>query len=106
MVIQLPATSGSGAPGLVDYVVGTLPNDPDGNSFSLGCDPHTVAAYVSPNTGKAVGVITDYGATVCYAGGTPQYLALLDLAGILGAPRSGAHTIADASAFVTFVATH
>jgi len=107
MVIQLPAISGSGTPGLVDYVVGTLPNDPAGNSFNIGCDPHTVAAYVSPNTGKATGLITDYGPTVCYAGGTPQYVALLDLAGILAAPRSGAHTIADASrAFVTFVATH
>lgn len=72
----------------------------------FSADAVDLAAYVSPNSGKALGVITDYGATMCYAGGTPQYLALLDLAGILAAPRSGAHTIADASAFVTFVATH
>ena len=48
MAIQLPSTSGSGTPSLQDYAVATLPNDPMGYPFSIGCDPHTVSAYVSP----------------------------------------------------------
>ena len=66
IAIQLPSTSGIGTPSLVDYAVANLPNDPDGNPFSMGCDPHTTTAYVSPNTGKAIGLVTDYGATACY----------------------------------------
>ena len=111
MVVQLPSTSGSGTPALVDYAVALLPNDPDGNTFSIGCDPHTVAAYVSPNSGKALGVVSDYGALPCYTisapSGTPQYEALIDLAGVLAAPRTGGHTVTGSiSSFVTFVATH
>ena len=53
-VIQLPATSGTGTPAVTDYVAFTVPNKPDGSTFSMGFDPHTVTAYVSPNTGKAL----------------------------------------------------
>jgi len=112
MAIQLPSTSGSGTPALQDYAVAQMPNDPAGNPFSLGCDPHTVAAYVSPVTGKATAVLTDYGPTTCYSGGTPQYVALLDLQGLLNAPRvSGTHTVDPSydlvgNNVVKFVATH
>src|SRR5262249_41026717 len=56
-VIQLPAISGSGTPAVVDWVTFTVPNDPTGATWSEGDDPHTVTAYVSPNTGKAFGVL-------------------------------------------------
>jgi hypothetical protein len=94
IAVQLPATSGSGTPAFVDWAVAALPNDPVGNSVSMGCDPHTVTAYVSPSSGKAIGLLSDFGATPCYGGGTPQYLALIDLHGLLSAPRtSGTHTV-------------
>ena len=111
MAIQLPSTSGSGTPSLQDYAVATLPIDPQGYPFSIGCDPHTVAAYVSPYSGKALGLITDYGPVTCNHGGTPQYVALIDLQGMLNAPRTGAHTVDPsydlvANGVVTFVAAH
>jgi hypothetical protein len=85
-VIQLPATSGTGVPAVPDWVAFTVPNEPKGGTFSLGFDPHTVTAYVSPNTGKALGVMAD---------GTPNCLAIADLEGLLKAPRTGptSHTV-------------
>lgn len=112
MAIELPSTSGSGTPALVDYAVAAMPNDPAGNPFSLGCDPHTVAAYVSPVSGKATGLVADYGAVACYSNGTPQYVALVDLQGMLNAPRvSGTHTVSPSydlvgNGVVTFVAAN
>jgi hypothetical protein len=94
IVIQLPSTSGTGTPAFVDWAVVVLPNDPIGSVFSMGCDPHTVTAYVSPNSGKAIGVVTDYSYTSCKSSGSPQYLGLIDLAGVLKAPRTpGTHTV-------------
>jgi hypothetical protein len=103
IAIQLPSTSGTGTPTLVDYVVATLPDDPGGNPFSMGCDPHTVTAYVSPNTGKALGVVTDYGPNYCV---NPTYLGIIDLQALLSAPRTGAHTAVTPlpAGIVTFVA--
>ena len=93
IAIQLPAPPVSGAPSLVDYAVANLPNDPDGNPFSMGCDPHTTTAYVSPSTGKAIGLVTDYGAIPCYENGIPKYVGVIDLQGVLSAPRKpGTHT--------------
>lgn len=94
IAIQLPATSGTGTPAFVDWAVAVLPNDPVGSPFDMGCDPHTVTAYVSPSTGKAMGIVTDYAYNSCRAGGTPQYLGLIDLQGLLSAPRTaGTHTV-------------
>ena len=65
-----------------------------------------------PYSGKAnVGLITDYGPVTCYSGGTPQYVALVDLQGMLNAPRTGAHTVDPSydlvgNGVVTFVAAH
>ncbi len=112
MAIQMPSTSGSGTPVLQDYAVATMPNDPAGYPFSTGCDPHTVAAYVSPTTGKATALVSDYGAVACYSGGAPQYAVLIDLQGVLSAPRvSGAHNVDPsydlaAHNLVKFVPTH
>jgi hypothetical protein len=112
MAIHLPDTAGTGTPALKDYVVAVMPNDPDGFAFSVGCDPHTVTAYVSPTTQQPTGVLLDYGPTTCYNGGTPQYVALVDPHGLLDAPRlDGTNTVDPsydlvANGIVTFVPTH
>jgi hypothetical protein len=109
-VLQLPAAAGTGGtpPALVDFAeINSLPNTPDGAGFSAGFDPHTITAYTSPNTGKAMGVIADW------ATGTPSFVALIDLQKILSAPRlADGHTV-DQTAFdvlatgaVTYIATH
>ncbi len=94
-VIQLPATSGTGVPAVVDYVAFTVPAQPDGTPFSMGFDPHTVTAYVSPNSGKALGVLTD---------GGHSFVAVVDLDGLLKAPRTG-HVVNNPlpAGLVTFV---
>ncbi len=94
MAMELPSTSGTGTPALQDYAVALMPNDPSGYPFSVGCDPHTVTAYVSPVSGKALGLLTDYGPVTCYANGTPQYVAVVDLQAMLNAPRvAGTHNV-------------
>jgi len=82
-VLQLPATSGSGTPNLVDFAyVSAI------CGFQAGFDPHTVTAYTSPNDGKAYSVMADWST------GAPTRLAILDLAGILAAPRNaGTHNV-------------
>jgi hypothetical protein len=79
-VVQLPSTSGTGTPAAVDSAEFTVPNLPTGPAFSLGCDPHTVTAYVSPNTGKALAVLGN---------GDASFLAVVDIEGVLKAPRTG-----------------
>jgi hypothetical protein len=85
--IQLPATSGTGTPSVVDYVACPLPSEPNGDIYSLGFDPHTVTAYVSPNTGDAIGLAAD---------GGPSYVAVIDLTKLLNTsivPRvTGTHS--------------
>jgi len=79
--ISLPATSGTGTPAPADYVAAVLPSSPDGCGYSSGYDPHTTTAYTSPNNGKAYGVLADWQT------GSPDYLAVVDLAALLAAPR-------------------
>ena len=86
-VIQLPSTSGSGTPAVVDWVSFTVPNDPSGAQWSEGDDPHTVTAYVSPNSGKAFGVLGNRSFSTTTIG--PTFLAIVDLNGLLNAPRTG-----------------
>lgn len=86
-VIQLPSTSGTGVPKLVDYVAARLPKLPSGGAFATGYDPHTTTAYTSPNNEKAYGVMADWST------GAPAYLAIIDLQALLNAPRSAAHTL-------------
>jgi len=90
-VLQLPTTPATGGtvPSITDYVyVPSLPNTPDGTSFSAGFDPHTITAYTSPNDGKPYALIADW------ATGTPTYVAVIDLQALMAAPRlSGSHTI-------------
>lgn len=94
-VLQLPSTSGSGTPSIVDYAVAAIPSSTAcGGTFSAGFDPHTVTAYTSPNDGKAYAVFAGY------SGEAPVCLARIDLAALLAASRGGsglaAHDVAAA----------
>ncbi len=95
-VIQLPSSSGSGIPAVTDWVSFTVPNDPSGSPWSQGFDPHPATAYVSPNSGKAFGILGN---------GSFTFLAVVDLQGMLKAPRTG-HVVNNPvpSGLVTFVA--
>jgi len=97
-VITLPATSGSGVPAIPDWVQFTVPDLPDGTAFSMGFDPHTVTAYVSPNSGKGLGVLVSDGSA-----GTPHFLAVVDLEGLLSAPRTGHIVNTIPAGVITFV---
>jgi hypothetical protein len=93
-VYQLPSSSGTGTPKLVDSVLFTVPNDPSKAPWSMGCDPHTVTAYVSPNSHKAFAVLGN---------GSFTFLAVVDIEGMLKAPRTGG-MVTDPTPFVTFIA--
>lgn len=55
--IALPVSSGTGTPAIGDWVTCSI------SGFNTGDDPHTVTAYKSPNTGDAVAVLANAGAT-------------------------------------------
>jgi len=95
-VIQLPATSGTGVPAVADWVSFTVPSTPTEAPWSEGDDPHTVTAYASPNSGKAFAVLEN---------GDFSFLAVVDLQGLLSAPRTG-HVVNDPipAGIVTFIA--
>jgi len=78
-VVQLPPSSGSGTPGFGDYAAAELPRTPDGQSWSQGFDPHPITAYVSPNTGRPMAIFAN--------SSPPSWLAVIDLQGLLDAPR-------------------
>jgi hypothetical protein len=85
-IMQLQPASGAGGatPAVVDWVVGVMPNTPDGRPFSAGFDPHTITAYTSPNTGKAIGLYSDW------TGGTPKFIGVIDMAAALATTRAAA----------------
>jgi hypothetical protein len=60
--LALPTTSGSGTPAIQDWVTCGIPNSPDGNTWSMGDDPHTVTAYKDPSTGDAMALFANYAA--------------------------------------------
>src|SRR5271169_1057854 len=93
-ILQLQPASGTGGapPTVVDWVVGEMPNTPDGNAFEAGCDPHTTTAYTSPNTGKAIGLYADWAPVLCFEGGTPKWIGVIDMAAALAAPRDATFT--------------
>jgi hypothetical protein len=88
---------------VVDWVSFTVPNDPTGAPWSEGFDPHTVTSYVSPNSGKALAVLGNFSFTGTTSG--PTFLAIVDLQGLLNAPRTG-HVVNSPlpAGLVTFVA--
>ncbi len=91
--LELPSTSGSGTPTLTDWAyVESMPNTPNGYGFSAGFDPHTVAAYTSPNTSKSYAVFADYADFST----NPPYIGVVDLACVLGLYRiPGTHIVND-----------
>lgn len=95
--IQLPTTSGSGTPAISDWVTCSI-----GGGFSNGLDPHTVTAYESPNSGHAIALLANDGAS---------QLAVVDLTNMLDTtivPRTvGGHACASGplpAAVVSFIA--
>ena len=85
--IRLPSTSGAawGTPIVQDWVSAVMPNDPTGAPWVMTLDPHGLTAYVSPNTGKAIGLIMNDQRT---------FIALVDIEGLLSAKRlPGTHVI-------------
>ena len=62
--LALPTTSGAGAtPSIQSWVSCQTGPDPSGNTFFMGDDPHTLAAYQSPNGGDAIALLVNEGAT-------------------------------------------
>jgi hypothetical protein len=62
--LALPTTSGSGAtPAISNWVTCETGPDPSSNPFAMGDDPHTLAAYQSPNDGDAIALLVNEGAT-------------------------------------------
>ncbi len=83
--IQLPSTSGTGTPAVVDWVLLKLPPLPGGGTFATGVDPHTVTAYVSPSSSKPFAIVAD---------NPLGFLAIIDLEGMLAATRTtGTHIV-------------
>jgi hypothetical protein len=85
-VLELPATTGSGTPNILDYATAYLPNVPASQctsncSWYAGFDPHAVTTYLSPNDGKAYALIAN--------AAPPKWIAVVDLAALLTAPRAG-----------------
>lgn len=56
--LALPTTSGGATPAISNWVTCQT-----GNSFNMGDDPHTLAAYQSPNGGDAIALMVNAGAT-------------------------------------------
>jgi hypothetical protein len=62
--LALPTSSGAGTvPAISNWVSCETGPDASGNSFSMGLDPHTLAAYQSPNGGDAIALLVNEGAT-------------------------------------------
>jgi hypothetical protein len=93
--IRMPATSVKGVvPAIADWARADLPNEPDGMMFNTGLDPHTSTAYVSPTSNKPFGIVTDVPLTNSGAIAPPAYFAVIDLEGLLAAPRTpGTHRV-------------
>jgi hypothetical protein len=85
-VLQLPSASGAGNPltssSIPDWVNALMPNDPNGVAWAGWHEPDGLATYVSPNTGKVMGVLMNNPGTVgAYTGST--YLAIVDMDDLL-----------------------
>jgi len=58
--LALPTTSGAGAvPAISDWVTCHIGADPSGHTFAMGFDPHTLAAYRSPNGGHPIALLVN-----------------------------------------------
>ena len=84
--LSLPTTSGNGIPAIQDWVQADLPNDPSGQPWRMSFEPNGLTAYLSPNSGKGMGVIINQKRT---------YAAVVNIAALLGASRQAGtmHTL-------------
>lgn len=94
-VMRLPSSSGHGVPSIQDYVGSTMPNDPSGAQWLGWHDPDGLVTYVSPITGRPMGVMMNNGLDSMGNAIGPTYLAIVDLNAMLAAQRTmSGHTIA------------
>ena len=88
--IRLPAKSGHGVPAITDWVECGIRDDPDGDPWRMGLDPHPLTIYESPNTGHTIAVLAN--------SPMPTFLALVDVTQMIDPailPRTaGANTCA------------
>jgi hypothetical protein len=62
--LALPTTSGQGVtPAMSNWLSCQIGPDQSGKAFEMGSDPHTLAAYQSPNGGDAMALLVNLGAT-------------------------------------------
>jgi hypothetical protein len=92
--VALPTTAGTGAPTASDYACATFPTTPDTNEFNSPFDPHATSTF--DLGGKAYGLMfnSEY-----------SYVAVIDLAAMMAAPRdpSDPHAVTSASALGAIV---
>lgn len=92
--ITLPTTSGSGTPAITDWVTCSI------SGFSNGLDPHTVTAYKSPNSGDAIALLANGGAS------TVQIVDLTKMLNTTTVPRTvGGHGCASGTLPATVVSS-
>ena len=91
--LKLPATSGTGTPAISDWVEAQMPNDPSGNPWLDWHQPDGLGTYISPNNGKAYGVMMNFGTNASNAPIGPTYLAIVDLNALLSAARDSTNHI-------------
>jgi hypothetical protein len=86
-VLALPVKSGPGVTlAISDWANALMPNDPDGVAWAGWHEPNGLTTYVSPNTGKVMGVLMNNPMTSGNFSGS-TYLALIDMNGLLKATR-------------------
>lgn len=106
-VLVLPTSTASLT--ITDWVNALMPNDPSNVAWSGWHSPGGLATYVSPTTGKVIGVLMNNpSSSGGYTGST--YLALVDMQGLLNATRdpTSAHKVdgsvnLTSSGLVTFI---
>ncbi len=82
-VLQLPSASGSGTTlSIPDWVNADMPNDPSGAAWAGWHQPAGLATYVSPNTGKVMGVMMNNPKLNGEPTGS-TYLAIVDMDDLL-----------------------
>jgi hypothetical protein len=85
-ILVLPTASGAGNPlsstSITDWVTAGMPNDPSGAPWTGWSEPNGLATYISPNSGKAIGVLMNNPGS-----GGPTYVALVDMEGLVKATR-------------------
>jgi len=106
-ILVLPSASGASNPlsstSITDWVTAGMPNDPSNVGWTGWTEPNGLATYISPNSGKAIGMLMNNPGS-----GGPTYVALVDMQGLLNATRdpTNSHKV-DSSVnlanFITFV---